>query len=80
MAEVEEDANTYFKQKCQAFSFRTFRIEYPREYKRINQSNFQLNTRQPSSREKKKKKSQATTKTDNCRDKISIDLDFLELE
>ena len=52
MAEVEADANTYSKQKCRAFSFRTFHIEHPREYKRINQSNFQLNTRQPSSRKK----------------------------
>lgn len=38
------DASKYLKQKFQAFLFRTFHIEHPREYRRINQSNFHLKT------------------------------------
>lgn len=61
MAEVQEDANKYLKQKFQAFWFGTFHIEHPREYKRINQSNFQLHSTVGIL---KGKKSTATTKND----------------
>ena len=44
LLEVEKDANKYLKQKFQALWGRTFQIEHPREYKKINQSTFQLNT------------------------------------
>lgn len=53
MVQGQEDANKYLKQKFQAFRFGTFHIEHPWEYRRINQSNFQLSTRWMSFRGKK---------------------------
>lgn len=53
MVQGQEDANKDLKQKCQAFRFGMFHTEHPWEYRRINQSNFQLSTRWISFRGKK---------------------------
>jgi len=61
------DASKYLKQKFQAFLFRTFHIEHPREYKGINQSNFHLKTAI-----KQQQKSQGATKNDYYKDRKSL--------
>lgn len=61
------DADEYLKQKFQAFLFRTFPIEYPREYKRVNQSNFHLKTAI-----KQQQKSQGATRNDYYKDRKSL--------
>ena len=61
------DASEYLKQKFQAFLFRTFHIEHPREYKGINQSNFHLKTAI-----KQQQKSQGATKNDYYKDRKSL--------